>query len=146
MPSSSRSNTGVPPEGASAEQILREVLPVVITAASKSAEAATAAAAAIQTFDGQMSETKTAVEANTAAIRDLKTAIEAQNQNTAEKNAWLRTLFQPQFLFPFLLQLLFIVLGLAGIRYANPETEQLQKLLKEQAVLIEQLQKKENTP
>lgn len=141
MPANTRQGQSAqPPDGASAEQVLREMLPVVITAATKSAESATAAAAAIRSFEVQLSETKSAVDANTRAIRDLRAALEEKNKATAEKNAWLRTLFQPQFLFPFVLQLIFIILGLLGVRYSSGDLAAVEALLKEQKALNEHSQ------
>ena len=78
--------------GASGEEILRQMLPVVVEAVTKSAEGQVSVAAALQALEGQVSELKAAVQNCQADVRRLADAEALADKRKQETGKWLRSL------------------------------------------------------
>ena len=96
----------------STESPWKEVLPLVIEAAAKGAEASAAAAAAITSFEGRL----TALESSVNTCGDKLSALSAleveRKTRETERSAWARSVLTPQ----FLIYLVTLLLALAGFR------------------------------
>jgi len=114
MPDSSRK--GLLP-GASGEQVLRSMLPLVVEVATKSAEGQTSVAAALGSLEAQVAELKAVVQENTTAVKQLVASKAAEVQQKEETGKWLRALLRPETLYYTVL----IILTALGIRTTIPE-------------------------
>jgi hypothetical protein len=109
-------SASLPPGGATAQELLQTMLPLVGKSAADSARAATAAASAMTALEAKQTSFEKTVQDNTAEVSRLADALEAVHKTRANNQAWLRTLFTPQ----TIAILLAIVLGLFGIRMSIP--------------------------
>lgn len=104
------------PNGASGEEILRTMLPVVVEAVTKSAEGHTASAASISTLEAQVAELKVALQANTAEVKRVNDYRKAELQQQEENGKWLRSLLRPETLYYTVL----LIATALGIRATIP--------------------------
>jgi hypothetical protein len=115
------SGNSLPPQGASAQELLQTLLPLVVKAASDSAAAATAASSAMVSLEGKLDSFEKALQANTLEVTRLADAQEKENKARENGQAWLRTLFTPQTVF----LLLVIIASAIGIRLSIPTPVQM---------------------
>lgn len=94
----------------------REVLPLVVDAAAKSAEASTAAANSISSFEVRLSSLEDSVKVCGDKLAALVALEDDRKQREAERSAWARSIFTPQ----FIAYMVMILLGIAGIRISLP--------------------------
>ena len=115
------SEKSLPPQGASAQELLQTLLPLVVKSASDSAAAATAASSAMLSLEAKLDSFEKALQDNTKEVTRLADAQEKENKARENGQAWLRTLFTPQTVF-----LLIVILASAiGIRLSIPTPMQL---------------------
>lgn len=104
------------PPGISGEELLRHMLPLVVSAVTKSAEGQTMSASAIQNLEGQVAELKAAVQANTSEVKRVNDYRKAELQQRDDDKKWLQSLLRPETLYYTLL-----LIGTAlGIRATIP--------------------------
>ena len=85
-----------PSEATMPDALLMELLKQTVGAATRSAEGATASAAALQGMEGRMAEMHAAVQANTTAVAALATEKQQDREDREERGRWLRTFVSPQ--------------------------------------------------
>tara|TARA_Y100000034_G_C6753939_1_gene335358 strand:+ start:308 stop:661 length:354 start_codon:yes stop_codon:yes gene_type:complete len=90
----------------------KEVLPLVVDAATRSAEASTAAASAIGSFEKRMTSVESSLSTCAEKLTSLIALEDEKRKRDTEKTAWLRSIFTPQ----FLVYLITLLLALAGVR------------------------------
>ncbi len=90
----------------------KEVLPLVIEAAAKSAEASVAASQAISSFESRLVSLEGSVQNCGDKLSALVTLEEERKLRETERSAWARSILTPQ----FLIYLITLVLALAGFR------------------------------
>ena len=90
----------------------KEVLPLVVDAAAKSAEASTMAADAVSSFESRLMSLETAVNGCGDKLAGLVALEEERKVRETERGAWARSILTPQ----FLIYIIALLLGLAGFR------------------------------
>jgi hypothetical protein len=109
----------LPPNGASAEEMLRSVLPLVARSSAESAKAATLAATAINSNEATIDEVRDALREHTIAIEKLTTVIEGSVGKLAtekeERGKWMRRLVTPELFTQIVLNILVILAAMAGV-------------------------------
>ena len=109
------SNPQIPP-GATAEQILQVMLPLVVQAASDSASSATSAGAAVQAVEGRLASLEDAVRGNTEKLERLVALREQETGARESQQQWLRSIFTPS----TVLIIIAIFAAAFGIRVSLP--------------------------
>lgn len=104
------------PPGISGEELLRHMLPLVVSAVTKSAEGQTMSAATIQNLEAQVAELKVAVQANTAEVKRVNDYRKAELHQRDEDKKWLQSLLKPETLYYSIL----LVATALGIRATIP--------------------------
>lgn len=105
-----------PASGATAQELLESMLPLVVKAASDAAASSTAAAVAVTSVEATLNGFKASLDNNTAAVLRLAEAQEDVNKARDNNQQWLRTLVTPQ----TLLMILVIVGSAFGLRMSFP--------------------------
>jgi type II secretory pathway component PulF len=96
----------------SPESPWREVLPLVVETAAKSAEASTAAATAIASFENRIASLESSVNTCGDKLAALVALEDERKKRETERSAWARSILTPQ----FLVYLITLLLALAGFR------------------------------
>ena len=94
----------------------QQLLSKVIEAATKSAEGATASAAAISSLEQQLAEVKTTINACAAELDKLVEERQKATETQKERSEWLRSLLTPQTVYYTLI----LLLAMFGIRLSLP--------------------------
>jgi hypothetical protein len=90
----------------------KEVLPLVVDSAAKSAEASVAASQAISSFEARLASLESSVQGCGDKLSALVALEEERKKRETERSAWARSVLTPQ----FLIYLITLVLALAGFR------------------------------
>jgi hypothetical protein len=90
----------------------KEVLPLVVDAAAKSAEASVGASQAISSFEIRLTSLEGSVQGCGEHLAALVALEEDRKKRETERSAWARSVLTPQ----FLIYLITLVLALAGFR------------------------------
>ena len=110
----------LPPQGASAEEMLRSVLPLVARSSAESAKAATLAAAAISSNEDAVNDMQDALRNQTAAITALGETIKASIGvlviEKQENGRWMRRLMSPELFTQIVLNIMIIAAALLGVQ------------------------------
>ena len=99
------------PPGASGEDILKTMLPLVVDAATKSAEGQTASAAALGGVEGQLAEMKLELKNLRDEVKSMRESKAAEQKVREENGKWLRSLLKPEILY-YTIVLILTALGL----------------------------------
>jgi hypothetical protein len=92
----------------------KDVLPLVIETAAKSAEASSAAAGAITALETRMTSLESGIVECANKLAILVALEEEQQRRQTERGAWLRTIITPQ----FIIYLITLLLAIAGFRFS----------------------------
>lgn len=106
------------PAGASGEEILRQMLPVLVEAVTKSAEGQTASAAASQALETQISELRSKVEMCHAEMKRIADAKVDEQKKQETTQLWLQSLIKPETLYYTVI----IILTATGFRFSLVNT------------------------
>lgn len=96
MPENDSPPVTPPGPGASGEEILRQMLPVLVDALTKSAAGHTTSAATIQALETQVSELKAVVQSCHSEFKRIADAEEEAGKRREENGKWLRSLLRPE--------------------------------------------------
>lgn len=94
----------------------REVLPLVIETAAKSAEASAETASVLSSFESRLSSLESSVNSCGDKLAALAALEEEKKNRDAERSAWARSILTPQ----FIAYILALILALAGFRVSMP--------------------------
>ena len=97
----------------------KEVLPLVVDAAAKSAEASVAASQAISSFEVRLTSLESSVQGCGEHLSALVALGEDRKKRETERSAWARSVLTPQ----FLVYLITLILALAGFRVTMLPTD-----------------------
>jgi hypothetical protein len=104
------------PPGASGEDILRTMLPLVVESATKAAEGQTASAAAIGALETQLSEVKTELQGIRSEMQSARNSKAAEEKVREENGKWLRSLLKPELIYYTVV----LILTAMGLRATIP--------------------------
>ena len=94
----------------------REVLPLVIDTAAKSAEASAEATSVLSSFENRLGPLENSVDSCKEKLATLVALEEERKARDVERSAWLRSVVTPQ----FIAYVIALILALAGFRVTMP--------------------------
>lgn len=113
--------TGGAAGGATGEEVLRALLPTVVSAATRAAEGQTATSAALQGIERSQDELRNKIAALTSEVQKLCEVRREEYDQKKESSAWIRSILTPQTVYYTII----LLLTGFGIRATIPAPVQL---------------------